>query len=108
VRGRRGLFAQAALLATAVAIGGVAFAADTPVFWPLAVFATLVPLCRFPGRPESSPGLVLALALLASTAITHAVFFGEDRYHMVVTPVFALLAAGALRGPARRSASPGV
>jgi hypothetical protein len=35
--------------------------------------------------------------LLATTAITHAVFFGEDRYHIVVTPVFALLAAAALR-----------
>jgi hypothetical protein len=29
--------------------------------------------------------------------VTHAVFFGEDRYHMVVTPVLCILAAGAFR-----------
>jgi hypothetical protein len=40
---------------------------------------------------------LLGVALLATTAITHAVFFGEDRYHVVVTPVFAMLAAAALR-----------
>jgi hypothetical protein len=32
-----------------------------------------------------------------TTVVTHAVFFGEDRYHVVVTPVLALLAAGAFR-----------
>jgi hypothetical protein len=32
--------------------------------------------------------------------LAHAVFFGEDRYHMVATPVLCLLAAAALRGPA--------
>jgi len=39
----------------------------------------------------------LPIALLATTLVTHAVFFGEDRYHVVVTPVLALLAAAALR-----------
>jgi hypothetical protein len=38
--------------------------------------------------------------LLGTTLVTHAVFFGEDRYHMVVTPVLALMAAAALRRPA--------
>ena len=61
------------------------------------------PGCRCPGRPASPPALLLGVALLATTAITHAVFFGEDRYHMVVTPVLALLAAAALR-PARADA----
>ena len=43
----------------------------------------------------------LCVVLLATTALTHAVFFGEDRYHLVVTPVLAILAAGALRRVAR-------
>jgi hypothetical protein len=51
--------------------------------------------------------LLLPVALLATTIATHAVFFGEDRYHVVVTPVLALLAAAALRSgdPKNRLAS---
>ena len=30
-------------------------------------------------------------------SMAHAVFFGEDRYHMVVTPALCVLAACALR-----------
>jgi hypothetical protein len=43
--------------------------------------------------------MLLSLALLGTTIVTHAVFFGEDRYHVVVTPVLCMLAAGALRRP---------
>ena len=78
----------------------LAFASDTPVFWPLAVFVAVVPWLPLPGRPATPPALLLPLALLGTTVVTHAVFFGEDRYHMVVTPVLALLAAAALRGRA--------
>jgi hypothetical protein len=46
--------------------------------------------------------MLLASALLATTIATHAVFFGEDRYHVVVTPVLALMAAAALRRPGMR------
>jgi hypothetical protein len=42
----------------------------------------------------------MAVSLLATTALAHAVFFGEDRYHVVATPVLCLLAAAAFR-PAR-------
>jgi hypothetical protein len=38
---------------------------------------------------------------MATTALTHAVFFGEDRYHMVIVPVFCMLGAAALRRPRR-------
>ena len=69
----------------------------TPTFWPLAVFVAVVPWLPLPGRPPMPPALLLPVALLATTLVTHAVFFGEDRYHVVVTPVLALLAAGALR-----------
>ena len=30
---------------------------------------------------------------IASVCIVHAVFFGEDRYHLTVTPLLCLLAA---------------
>jgi hypothetical protein len=56
-----------------------------------------VPWLPLPGRPGSPSALLLGVALLATTAITHAIFFGEDRYHVVVTPVLALLAAAAMR-----------
>jgi hypothetical protein len=45
--------------------------------------------------------MLLSVSLLATTNVTHAVFFGEDRYHVVVTPILAILAAGALRSPGR-------
>ena len=46
------------------------------------------------GRPMG-PVLRWALFSVVGTLLTHAVFFGEDRYHIVVTPMLCLLAAGA-------------
>jgi hypothetical protein len=104
-RDARGVAVQAALLAAAAALGLLGLSSDSPFFWPLALFAATVPWLPLPGRPGSPPAILLGVALLATTAITHAVFFGEDRYHIVVTPVLALLAAAALRPaqPARPS-----
>jgi hypothetical protein len=31
------------------------------------------------------------------TTVTHAVFFGDDRYHLTISPVLCILAAAALR-----------
>ncbi len=97
MRSMRGAVTQGALLATAGLLGVMALTSDSPAFWPLAVFTAAVPWLPWPGRPRRPPALLLGVALLATTEITHAVFFGEDRYHVVVTPVLALLAAGALR-----------
>ena len=97
MRSARGAFTQGALLAAAGALGVLALSTDAPTFWPLALFAATVPWLPLAGRPGSPPAMLLGVALLVTTAITHAVFFGEDRYHMVVTPVLAILAAGALR-----------
>ncbi|HWX75307.1 MAG TPA: glycosyltransferase family 39 protein [Solirubrobacteraceae bacterium] len=102
-RDARSVATQAGLLAVAAALGLLGLASEAPVFWPLAVFAATIPWLPLPGRPGSPPALLLAVALLATTALTHAVFFGEDRYHIVVTPVLALLAAAALR-PAQAAA----
>ncbi|HLK35255.1 MAG TPA: hypothetical protein VKU41_00795 [Polyangiaceae bacterium] len=95
-RGRRAAV-QGAALAVAGCLGMLAFSGHGPVFWPLAVFAAVTPCLPLPGHPPLSHALLLLVALLGTTILTHAVFFGEDRYHLVVTPVFAILAAGALR-----------
>jgi hypothetical protein len=100
----RGSLVQSATLGVATGLVALAFTADTPVFWPHAVFVAVVPWLPFAGRPGVPPALLLGVALLATTVVTHAVFFGEDRYHLVVTPVLALLAAGALRARAARAA----
>ena len=92
--------AQGAALVVAAVLGTMALTTASPTFWPLAVFAAVVPWLPLPGRPPSSQAMLLASALLATTIVTHAVFFGEDRYHVVVTPVLALMAAAALRRPA--------
>ncbi len=88
---------QGALLAGAGALVAAAFCTAAPTFWPLAVWTAVVPWLPVPGRPRSAPALGLALALLATTIVAHAVFFGEDRYHVIVTPVLAILACAALR-----------
>ena len=93
---------QGALIVAAGALVALAFTASTPVLWPLALFVALVPWLPLPGRPPAPPALLLPLALLATTVVTHAIFFGEDRYHVVITPVLALMAAAALR-ESRRS-----
>lgn len=64
--------------------------------WPLAallpVFAVIPPLGR------SSGGKVEYLAwCVATLSIIHVLFFGEDRYQVVVTPALVLLAASAFR-----------
>lgn len=99
-KARRARAVQTALLA-ALALGSyAAFAAGTPTFWPIVVVACILPWLPLPGRPPSHPALLMSVGLVATTVVTHAIFFGEDRYHMVLTPVLCLFAAAALRGGA--------
>ncbi|HEY8090204.1 MAG TPA: glycosyltransferase family 39 protein [Polyangiaceae bacterium] len=102
-RRRRSAAWQGALLVVAAGFVAWAVTANPPIFWPLAVLVAVVPWLPLPGRPAWPPALLLPVSLLLTTLLTHAVFFGEDRYHVVVTPVLALLAASALR---RRAAVP--
>ncbi len=103
-RSMRDSATQGAMLALAGLLGVLALMSDSPAFWPLAVFAATVPWLPLPGRPPAPRSLLLPVALLATTVVAHAVFFGEDRYHIVVTPVLALLAAASLRRPEGRRA----
>jgi 4-amino-4-deoxy-L-arabinose transferase-like glycosyltransferase len=100
-RARHGRMVQSALLAALALATYAAFAAGTPTFWPIVLAACVLPWLPLPGRPTVPPALLMAVSLLATTVLTHAIFFGEDRYHMVATPVLCLLAAAALRAPAR-------
>jgi 4-amino-4-deoxy-L-arabinose transferase-like glycosyltransferase len=96
----RGAAAQGALLGAALLLLWLAVTTGAPIFWPLAVFASVAPFVPLPGHAAWPPALLLGVSLLLTSAVTHAVFFGEDRYHMVVVPVLAMLAASALRKPA--------
>jgi len=96
---------QNALLLVVVVGAFLSFTADTPIFWPIVVGACLVPWLPLPGRPPVHAALLLPIVLVLSTVVAHAIFFGEDRYHVVVTPALCLLAAAALRDPEKATAA---
>jgi hypothetical protein len=100
-RRARSATAQGALLAASALLGGLAVHERFTCVLAARVVGGGDSMAALPGRPSSSPALELALGLLVTTIATHAVFFGEDRYHVVVTPVLAILAAAALRRPSR-------
>jgi 4-amino-4-deoxy-L-arabinose transferase-like glycosyltransferase len=97
---------QASIAALLIGLGIYGFLDDWhPMHW-LAMLLPLVGLLPLPGRPWQGPVGSFALAWFLATSVTHAVFFGDDRYHVVVLPMWCLLAAAALRLPlTRRSAS---
>ncbi len=83
------------------------FAAASPdhPFWLVALALLTIAALRHRALEGVTAFAVIAVA---SVALTHAVFFGEDRYHLVVTPFFCVLAAmiGASTSP--RSATSAV
>lgn len=110
VRRGRGRRTQVAILAFVLAAAVVGLSQDEPTVWPLVPLLSLLPWACLGGRlsvrgaARSGPALLLASALVLTTAAVHAVFFGEDRYHIVVVPALVVLAAGAFRTPGARPA----
>ncbi len=96
---RRGARSQVVLLGVLCVGAALAWTSGEPSFWPLAVWTAVVPWLPIPGRPRFAPAMLLGAALLGTTILTHAVFFGEDRYHVVASPILCLFAAAALRRP---------
>jgi hypothetical protein len=96
----RDLALQALALVLVVVLATHAFASDENPFWPLAVAIPVIAALRLRGGPNGSGVLGFSAFVVGSVCITHAVFFGEDRYHVVATPALCLLAACAL-GKAR-------
>ena len=91
------------LLASLVTFAAYALSLpDRPLFW-IGVAIPLLGLIRLPGAPPIDDRLRYLFGLLALTSLTHMVFFGDDRYHLAVSPVFCILAAAALR-PSLRAA----
>lgn len=96
---RRGLVQLGAL---ALVTGLAVFAwhsIDAP-FWPLAIVIVTLGVLPLPGAPQKGPVWRWLAYSLGSVIVTHAILFGEDRYHIVVTPMLCILAAAALRKPA--------
>jgi 4-amino-4-deoxy-L-arabinose transferase-like glycosyltransferase len=89
--------AQAIALLAVGTLAAHAFLDDSHAFYRLAVLMPLFALLPLPGRPHQGPVGRYLLGLLAVTTVTHAIFFGDDRYHIVVTPALCILAAAALR-----------
>jgi len=97
VRARPAFFTQLALGALVASVAAYAMLSDAHPFYVLAVLTPLLASLPLPGRPAQGATGGYLLSLLAVTALTHVVFFGEDRYHLVVTPILCILAAGAAR-----------
>jgi Dolichyl-phosphate-mannose-protein mannosyltransferase len=76
-----------------------------PFHW-LVVLAPVLAFVPLPGRPSLGATGRVVMAVILLTAITHVVFFGEDRYHLFLSPILCLLAAAALRDAERIARAP--
>ncbi len=76
--------------------------------WLLAAWLVVAPFVDRGERPAPSRApLDLAAAAVGIVCVTSVVFFGENRYHVVASPMLALLAAAALRPlPSARPGTP--
>lgn len=92
----RGSLVQAGLGIFVASLGLYCFESQEHPFYLLVLLLLVLPCLPLPGRLIPGRLELALLTLLALTTLTYAMFFGEDRYHFVITPVFALLAAGAL------------
>lgn len=88
---------QAGKLALVLALAGYAAASPAHPFYLLAVLLPLLAAVPLPGDAARSPVVSFLAFQVLALVLTHAVFFGEDRYHVVIAPALALLAAAGLR-----------
>lgn len=95
---------QLALFLGIALFSAFAAAKDTHPFYLLPAVAPLFALLPLPGAPRRTRVEYVLLGLVLATSFSHILFFGEDRYHLVITPVLCILAASALRTP-RESAT---
>jgi hypothetical protein len=96
---QRRVWAQAALVTLLVAFTAYALTQpERPMYWVI-TFLPLIGVLRLPGAPPLGSGMAYLYATIAVTSLTHIVFFGDDRYHLAISPALCLLAAAALRRP---------
>jgi 4-amino-4-deoxy-L-arabinose transferase-like glycosyltransferase len=91
--------AQWGLLGLVAVLGLWATIADHHPFYWLAVLTPIAGFLPLPGRPALGRVARYLFAVVASTSVIHAVFFGDDRYHLVTSWAFCLLAAAMFRHP---------
>jgi 4-amino-4-deoxy-L-arabinose transferase-like glycosyltransferase len=85
------------------AVAALAWSNDASPFYLLAVAMTLVGWLT---SRAAGPLTRWAFFCLTATIVTHAVFFGEDRYHIVIVPLLCLLAARAFARHAEDTFNP--
>jgi hypothetical protein len=96
----RARWVQGSLLGGLVLFGlYLAMRGTTPPLWWLAALTPALALLPLPGRPALGGEARYLLFTYGALSVTHAVFFGEDRYHVFLTPTLAALCGLALRGP---------
>lgn len=91
------VLAEATLAAGAAGLVAWAYSADIPIFYPLALALPLVGMLPRPNAPARGPVGAFVIVSFVVFIVTHIVFFGEDRYHMVLSPLLCMMAAAALR-----------
>jgi hypothetical protein len=94
---RREQLWQGSLLGLTIILSLYGLSRDEHPFHWLMVVAPLAAALPLPGRPDLGALGRMAFATIAITAVTHVVFFGEDRYHLFLSPLLCILAAAALR-----------
>jgi len=92
------------LLAVAVLLW-IALLTPSHPYWILVIGAALLAVTRPAAPPKARGVLAYCCWALMTLVLVHAVFFGEDRYHTVVTPLLCLMAACALRKPDEKPAA---
>jgi hypothetical protein len=90
---------QIAPLLAVLALAAYSVLSDQPSLYWLAAALPVLSVLPWPGAEVRSAAERYLFATLAVTALTSVIFFGEDRYHMVVSPILCILAAAALRPP---------
>ncbi len=88
---------QIAVLLALALFTAFAAAHDDHPFYVLPSLVPLLALVPLPGRPKRTPTELVLWLLVLVTSLTYVIFFGEDRYHVVISPVLCILAAAALR-----------
>jgi hypothetical protein len=104
--GVAGAVVQGALLSAVLGFFAYATVNSSHPFWILPALMPLVGFLPLPGAPPFSTVERFLFGWIFATSLTHAVFFGDDRYHLVVTPALCIIAAGALRRFALRAKIP--
>jgi hypothetical protein len=95
----KALLRQLAPVLMVLGVATHAVLSDQPGLYWLAPLMALSSLLPWPGTSARSSVERYLFGTVAATAVTSVIFFGEDRYHMVVSPILCILAAAALRPP---------